>query len=513
VKRDADIAKQHEGKATLPSRSARTARDDTSPHPLLDLQHHAGNHAVQDLLHSGVVRAKLAVSQPNDPEEREADQVAEKVMRSPAPCSCAAGGEMCDKCQANSQSTVHRQASALAQTPGVINDVLRSPGHPLDSATRDFFEPRFGRDFSHVCIHTSPEAASSARAINAHAYALGPHIAFAPGQYSPGTTSGRALLAHELTHTLQPTREPKLAREPDNTAPAPPTNTPLVDCSAFFASQQIAAFGGKAGNWNLNAIVNAIVPALTNCELAYVMIDVVPKSTGDDPRQEALDRATTVRQALIQWIGPGKFTEDRFQTGFSSGNDDGSEVTIYIQSRGKVISKGTAGPPSVPSPPTIKPIQGWQTVLSAGGQIAWHVDLASGKPAGTPQDVTLQFQAARNFVGHPENESGSELQGILQVGYNLTTQQVTVLSGAQFTEVLSLFNGLLQISGFAQLLTGVAAGKGSIAGQIQPSVGAQATVQVGKTQIGVMVFRGLTMVPGGESTQDTGAGLGAQFSF
>ena len=64
-------------------------------------------------------------------------------------------------------------------------------------------ESRFGRDFSQVRLHTDTQAAHSARAVNALAYAVGNHIVFDRGQYEPAGERGRRLLAHELTHVLQ----------------------------------------------------------------------------------------------------------------------------------------------------------------------------------------------------------------------------------------------------------------------------------------------------------------------
>ena len=58
-------------------------------------------------------------------------------------------------------------------------------------------------DFSGVRVHTDARAAESAQAVGAHAYTMGRHIAFAAGQFAPGTHQGRQLLAHELTHVLQ----------------------------------------------------------------------------------------------------------------------------------------------------------------------------------------------------------------------------------------------------------------------------------------------------------------------
>jgi hypothetical protein len=80
---------------------------------------------------------------------------------------------------------------------------LRSPGQPLDTATRQFFEPRFGRDFSQVRVHTNARAAESARAVNALAYTVGRDIVFGAGQFVSRSSADRRLLAHELTHVIQ----------------------------------------------------------------------------------------------------------------------------------------------------------------------------------------------------------------------------------------------------------------------------------------------------------------------
>ena len=81
--------------------------------------------------------------------------------------------------------------------------MIRSQGRPLDPATRAFLEPRFGRDFSGVRVHSDGRAAESARAIAALAYVVGQHVVFAENRYAPSTDAGAWLLAHELTHTLQ----------------------------------------------------------------------------------------------------------------------------------------------------------------------------------------------------------------------------------------------------------------------------------------------------------------------
>jgi hypothetical protein len=87
--------------------------------------------------------------------------------------------------------------------PPIVHDVVRSPGRPLDPATRGFMEPRFGHDFSHVRIHTDSKAAESARTLNARAYTVGNAVVFGSGRFAPSTSAGRLLIAHELSHTIQ----------------------------------------------------------------------------------------------------------------------------------------------------------------------------------------------------------------------------------------------------------------------------------------------------------------------
>jgi hypothetical protein len=78
-----------------------------------------------------------------------------------------------------------------------------SSGRPLDAATRGLMEQRFGQDFSRVRVHTDARAADSARTLGALAYTLGPHVAFAAGQYLPGGGAGLRLLTHEMAHVAQ----------------------------------------------------------------------------------------------------------------------------------------------------------------------------------------------------------------------------------------------------------------------------------------------------------------------
>jgi hypothetical protein len=172
----------------------------------------AGNLAVQRLLRSGVIRPKLAISQPGDMYEREADRIAEQVMRTPEPgryrsCASCESGAACSSCKDNNsllQRIAGQQNSSPANSHSAENFVSGfGPGRPLDPAVRGFFEKRLGADLTNVRVHADNHAAESAQSINALAYTLGRDVVFAHGQYAPETTEGRRIIAHELAHVLQ----------------------------------------------------------------------------------------------------------------------------------------------------------------------------------------------------------------------------------------------------------------------------------------------------------------------
>jgi Domain of unknown function (DUF4157) len=147
----------------------------------------------------GAIQAKLEIGEVDDPLEHEADRVADQVMRMPAPgVSVAAAppqiSRKCDACEEEEklQKKPAGPQAAISEAPGIVHEVLRSPGQPLDPATRAYFEPRFGRDFSGVRVHTGTSAAQSARDVNALAYTVGHNMVFAAGRFSPETHRGTA---------------------------------------------------------------------------------------------------------------------------------------------------------------------------------------------------------------------------------------------------------------------------------------------------------------------------------
>ena len=172
------------------------------------------------------VQPKLIIGSPNEPAEREADRVAEQVMRMPEPASlrqpldAEEEEEDQERIQPkrldsvvrrqllNDDEELHKKPASSLRPPTrpdlrVRIATLRACGQPLTPSIRSFFEPRFGYDFGSVRVHADPTSAELAERVNARAFTVGRHVVFGQGQYVPNTTDGGKLLAHELTHVVQ----------------------------------------------------------------------------------------------------------------------------------------------------------------------------------------------------------------------------------------------------------------------------------------------------------------------
>lgn len=171
------------------------------------------------------IQPKLTINQSNDIYEKEADQVANQVMRMPEPMadrveesersqpkrfnsfSVQRKVESAEKeliqAKANSKSTISHDSSIQNKIAG-----LKGSGQALTQSERAFFEPRFGYDFSKVQLHTSSQADTLNKTLGACAFTTQQDIFFRQGEYNTGSPSGKQLLAHELTHVIQQSRYP-----------------------------------------------------------------------------------------------------------------------------------------------------------------------------------------------------------------------------------------------------------------------------------------------------------------
>ncbi len=193
-----------------------------SPAALLQLQRSYGNQAV-----SSLVQAKLKVGPAGDKYEQEADRVANQVMRMSPPTAKKPLQRQEDEEELQMQPLVAHSSSLVTHHYPIVNrqssiqnqedgfetsasferslSLAQSSGNPLPAQLRAEFEPKFGVDFSGVRVHTDSRAAQLNRQINAQAFTRGQDIFFNQGAYTPNSSAGKRLIAHELTHTVQQT--------------------------------------------------------------------------------------------------------------------------------------------------------------------------------------------------------------------------------------------------------------------------------------------------------------------
>ena len=262
-----------------------------------------------------------AVSQPGDRFEREADAVADRVMRFGQAPSQQEQPQAVSR-GVPSSGTGAGEAGLDAQTAA---RVAGQGGEPLSAPLRDFFEPRFGQDLSGVRVHTGAAAEEGARAVQARAYTLGTDIVFGAGEFAPHSDSGRHLLAHELTHVLQQQGAPM---QPLRRQPAPATATSTAPTTAATPPDPLAAAltdsewrqvdlwmsRGVIGVDKLgaNAAENAnLIAANLFCERALYApefregdlppVCLFPRLATDNPRVVALSKEVARFGPLVHW--------------------------------------------------------------------------------------------------------------------------------------------------------------------------------------------------------------------
>jgi len=171
-----------------------------------------------------LIQTKLTVGQPDDLYEQEADRVAAKVVSMPEPAVQRSVSPLSSFMRANQ---VQRKGGSSNASAGFEQQLkgTKGSGAALGGKVRGFMEPRFGADFSQVRVHTDSTAVQMNKEVGAQAFAHGNDLYFNAGKYSPDSTAGKELLAHELTHTIQQTGckqfQPKLNRKPSLAADEP----------------------------------------------------------------------------------------------------------------------------------------------------------------------------------------------------------------------------------------------------------------------------------------------------
>lgn len=265
------------------------------------------------------VQQALAFRTAADPQEREADRVADAVIHGSAPAAASAlgaeGGEAPGRPAL--QAKPLEGGGAGASSAPAASALTGSHGRPLDDATRAFMEPRFGVGFGQVRTHADGRAADACHALGAQAFTYGHHIYFGRGRV-PGAD---ALTAHELTHVVQqqgprPGDAPVggLGRRPGAAAVQPKLELRPPgkgEASAFHRAQELVD--------RLNTVSPAYQYELKDRDLIGKVVDPAGLSHFDTVMKGFIDRAEVVPMRLITakgYVGGGPLFADSFASAY-----------------------------------------------------------------------------------------------------------------------------------------------------------------------------------------------------
>ncbi|MCZ4304105.1 DUF4157 domain-containing protein [Zoogloeaceae bacterium G21618-S1] len=372
------------------------------------------------------LQRKLAIGRSDDPLETEADRVAEAVMRQPDAGAAQRGH---GRPRASMSVSHHIQRRAVASpheggVPPVVHEVLSAPGRRLDASARQFFEPRFGRDFGDIRIHTGPRADASAQAVGARAYTVGRDVAFADGHYAPDTATGRQLLAHELTHVVQQRGGAAMLRRAPAPSPVPggvPGGVPGVPGGAL-PPGRIPGMPPTAA-----PTAQPSVPASAVCPACACNADQVTRiEAGRSKAKSVFDRAA----ALL--VSPAPAIARQFENTFGSGSNTPktlAETADRYRAAASFLGQSTVSDP--PGSGTVHCDPTNSTDLCRTGATAHygqgHIVVCTGSPAASQ----MLNPPRAPTVYRVEGEAGST-EGVRQVPDAAATDAAQAASDAGF---------------------------------------------------------------------------------
>lgn len=152
------------------------------------------------------IQPKLKIGRPDDKYEKEADHIADQVMRMPDTGIQRKCRECEDEEKLQKKTTSNILESDASFASHKISNRLAShagQGSRLQYNVQKEMEQKIGADFGGVHIHTGSDSIQLNRQLGARAFTHGRDIFFNKGEYNPASHSGKHLLAHELTHVVQ----------------------------------------------------------------------------------------------------------------------------------------------------------------------------------------------------------------------------------------------------------------------------------------------------------------------
>ncbi len=183
------------------------------------------------------IQPKLTVNEPNDKLEKEADAVANDVVNKTSgnrlqQKQITGVQRKCKECEEEEERNIQKkpESNSAIASPALSSNIesTSGKGNSLPAKTLAEMNSSFGTDFSGVHIHNDSGSANMNKDLHAQAFTRGNDIYFNAGKYNPESTTGKQLLAHELTHVIQQGQTPsslisrKISVEnPDNNIPNP----------------------------------------------------------------------------------------------------------------------------------------------------------------------------------------------------------------------------------------------------------------------------------------------------
>ncbi|MBP0019266.1 MAG: DUF4157 domain-containing protein [Cyanobacteria bacterium SBLK] len=153
------------------------------------------------------IQTKLAIGEVGDRYEREADRVAkETVQHLRQPLQKDKDAPPVQQRPISPYKLQRREELQGGEVPTELEtqiDRAKSGGQSLAPDLQGKMGRAMGTDFSHVKVHTDSHSDRLNQSLQARAFTTGNHVFFKKGEYSPNSTRGQELLAHELTHVVQ----------------------------------------------------------------------------------------------------------------------------------------------------------------------------------------------------------------------------------------------------------------------------------------------------------------------
>ena len=155
------------------------------------------------------IQAKLAIGEPNDKYEKEADDTASKVVQqintpiqnqSIQRDALPQGNKLRKKPLQRRENVGGGDASTELESS---IQRARGSGQSLDANLQRSMGQAMGADFSGVKVHTDSQSDQLNQSIQAKAFTTGQDVFFRQGAYEPSSRGGQELIAHELTHVVQ----------------------------------------------------------------------------------------------------------------------------------------------------------------------------------------------------------------------------------------------------------------------------------------------------------------------